>query len=96
MSDRNYYQILGLKPGASEEEIKKNYKKLALQYHPDKNRGNPTAEEKFKEIQEAYEVLSDPITRAEYDKEIKNPGANPRRPVGGIGAPPKFDWRGEA
>ncbi len=68
MSDRDYYEILGVQRGAGKEDIKKAYRKLAIQYHPDKNRGNPEAEEKFKEATEAYEVLSDDQKRAAYDQ----------------------------
>ncbi|MCX7626660.1 MAG: molecular chaperone DnaJ [Candidatus Sumerlaeaceae bacterium] len=63
----NYYKILGVAENASQDEIKKAYRKLALKYHPDRNRNNPEAEEKFKQITEAYEVLSDPKKRAQYD-----------------------------
>ena len=65
---RDYYEVLGLKKGASEDEIKKAYKKLARKYHPDMNPGDKTAEEKFKEINEANEVLSDPQKKARYDQ----------------------------
>ena len=65
---RNYYQILGVARDSSSEEIKKVYRRLARQYHPDLNPGNKEAEEKFKDIGEAYEVLSDPNKRAQYDK----------------------------
>lgn len=65
---REYYDVLGLKPGASAEEIKKAYKKLARKYHPDMNPGNRAAEERFKEINEANEVLSDPEKKARYDQ----------------------------
>jgi len=62
-----YYEQLGVKKGASADEIKKAYRKLALKYHPDRNQGNKEAEEKFKKISEAYAVLSDPDKRQQYD-----------------------------
>ncbi|OQX86137.1 molecular chaperone DnaJ [candidate division KSB1 bacterium 4484_87] len=65
--DRDYYDVLGISRDANETEIKKAYRKLALQYHPDKNPGDKEAEEKFKEISEAYEVLKDPEKRRRYD-----------------------------
>lgn len=63
----DYYDTLGIKKGASEEEIKKAYRKLAMKFHPDRNPGNKTAEEKFKKISEAYAVLSDSEKRRQYD-----------------------------
>ncbi len=68
MSSKDYYQLLGIPRSAGAEEIKKAYRKLALKYHPDRCSGSPAAEEKFKELSEAYEVLSDPAKRATYDQ----------------------------
>ena len=68
MAKRDYYEVLGVERGADAEEIKKSYRKLALKFHPDKNPGDKVAEEKFKELGEAYEALSDDQKRAAYDR----------------------------
>ncbi len=68
MAKRDYYEILGITKGADEAEIKKAYRKMAIKYHPDKNPDDPSAEDKFKEAAEAYEVLSDATKRQRYDQ----------------------------
>lgn len=67
MSKKDPYSVLGISKSATQDEIKKAYRKLAMQYHPDKNKGDKKAEEKFKEINNAYEVLGDAKKRKEYD-----------------------------
>jgi len=66
--EKDYYEVLGISRDADANEIKKGYRKLAMQYHPDKNSGNKQAEEKFKEVSEAYEILKDPEKRRRYDQ----------------------------
>src|SRR5512142_1273048 len=84
MADRpDYYKVLGVGKNASDAEIKKAYRKLARQYHPDRNSGDKKAEERFKEISQAYDVLSDPEKRKHYDR-----GTGP---FGGFGMPGGFD-----
>src|SRR6058998_1832685 len=68
MGKRDYYEVLGISRNASEQEIKSAYRKLALQYHPDRNPGNTEAEENFKEAAEAYSILSDAQKRSQYDR----------------------------
>ncbi|MBI5053125.1 MAG: DnaJ domain-containing protein [Chloroflexi bacterium] len=88
MDYKDYYKILGVEKGASETEIKSAYRKLAKQYHPDKNLGDKKAEEKFKEINEAYEVLGDASKRTKYDRL----GAQWNRYQQYGGDPGGFDW----
>src|SRR5438128_10368476 len=81
---RDFYDVLGVKRGASDQEIKSAYRKLARQYHPDRNPGDKQAETKFKEVQAAYDVLSDKTKRSQYDRFGEaGPNAGFRRGQGG-------------
>jgi curved DNA-binding protein len=82
---KDYYKILDLAPNASEEQIRKAYRRQALRYHPDRNSGDPAAGERFREIAEAYGVLADPVKRRQYDQLRATAGSGPRRPAGGFG-----------
>ena len=82
MSKRDYYEVLGVPRNAGDDEIKKAYRKLAMKYHPDRNPDNPSAEEKFKEAKEAYEILSDSQKRAAYDQ-YGHAGVDPQAGMGG-------------
>ncbi|MCA1938794.1 MAG: molecular chaperone DnaJ [Dechloromonas sp.] len=84
MSKRDFYEILGVNRDAADDEIKKAYRKLAMKYHPDRNPDNPSAEEKFKEAKEAYEILSDAQKRAAYDQ-YGHAGVDPQAGMGGFG-----------
>ncbi|MGQ8363995.1 molecular chaperone DnaJ [Glaciecola sp. 1036] len=89
MSKRDYYEVLGVSKSASERDIKKAYKKLAMKYHPDRTSGDKALEEKFKEIQEAYEILTDERKRAAYDQ-YGHAGVDPNRGGGGYGGGADF------
>jgi molecular chaperone DnaJ len=84
MSKRDYYEVLGVAKGADDKDIKKAYKRLAMKFHPDRTQGDKGMEEKFKEVQEAYEVLSDDQKRAAYDR-FGHAGVDPNRGGGGFG-----------
>ncbi|MFL7893384.1 MAG: DnaJ C-terminal domain-containing protein [Anaerolineales bacterium] len=88
MEYKDYYKVLGVDRKATEDEIKRSYRKLALEHHPDRNPGNKSAEEKFKEINEAYQVLSDPEKKKRYDQL----GASYKNYTQQGGSPGNFNW----
>ena len=92
MAKRDFYEVLGVPKNASDDDIKKAYRKLAMKYHPDRNQGDAAkeAEAKFKEISEAFSVLSDAEQRKEYDA-IKAMGSGARFTSGGAGAGGGFE-----
>ena len=91
MAAQDHYKVLGVERKASADDIKKAYRKLARQYHPDKNPGNAKAEERFKQISQAHDILGDPEKRKEYDRALSNPFSSAGR--GGSGQP-GFDTGG--
>ena len=90
----NLYDTLGVKKGASADEIKKAYRKLARQYHPDRNPGDASSEERFKEVQTAYDVLSDDEKRKQYDRFGSTNGRPGPGPAGGGAGGFNFDFGG--
>src|SRR6266536_2056547 len=93
--ETDYYELLGVAPSASEKDISRAYRKLAKQYHPDANPGNKEAEEKFKSVSAAYDVLGDSAKRKEYDevRQMVASGAGPFGGGGGFGGPGGFGGR---
>src|SRR3989442_11371935 len=90
---RDFYEVLGVAKDASEEDIKKAYRKLARQHHPDRNPGDKQAEARFKEVQDAYDILGDKAKREQYDRfGFAGPGPGPGGPGGGR----TFHWEGGA
>ncbi len=95
MSKKDFYDVLGVNRDASDDDIKKAYRKLAMKYHPDRNPDSKDAEEKFKEAKEAYEILSDAQKRAAYDQ-YGHAGVDPQAGFGGAGGQQGFGGFGDA
>src|SRR5579862_7456616 len=94
-SKQDYYETLGVSRDAKEDEIRKTYRKLARKYHPDLNPGDKAAEERFKKVQEAYDILSDPKKRQVYDQYgFYSDNVPPGGPGGGANAKPGMDFSG--
>lgn len=93
MAKRDYYSVLGVTRNASADDIKKAYRKLALKYHPDKNQGDKAAEDRFKEVSEAYDVLNDPQKKQQYDQFGFAAGPGGPRGPGGFEGFSGFDFR---
>ncbi|CAM3730338.1 molecular chaperone DnaJ [Rheinheimera salexigens] len=91
MSKRDYYEVLGVAKDTDDKDIKKAYKRLAMKLHPDRTKGDKAMEEQFKEVQEAYEILSDEQKRAAYDR-FGHEGVNPNRGAGGFGGGSNADF----
>src|ERR1051325_10645066 len=85
---KDYYSVLGVSASATQDEIKKQYRKLAAKHHPDKNQNDPKAAERFKEISEAYQVIGDPAKRKQYDQMRQLGAFGGGRPGGGAGGSP--------
>lgn len=90
MAKEDYYELLGVPRNASDSDIKKSFRRLAMKYHPDRNRDNPNAEEQFKKVKDAYDVLSDPKKRSAYDQ-FGHAGVDPS-----MGAAGGFGFTGES
>ena len=93
MAKRDYYEVLGVNKDASEQDIQKAYRKLAMKHHPDRNPDNPKAEERFKEAKEAYEILSDAQKRGAYDQ-FGHAGVDPSAGGAGMGGAGMGDPKG--
>src|ERR1700755_114502 len=87
MAQKDYYSVIGVPASATNDEIKKQYRKLAAKHHPDKNQNDPKAADRFKEISEAYQVIGDPDKRQQYDQMRQLGAFGGGRSAGGAGSP---------